>query len=108
MTEEQKFCGLLLKECIKLRDKRGKKLTLAYGLCGQLCHQSGGRLYLGRVMQLVRFFANQMGLEFLIWLPEVGKWTSTRRNLLLMMIDGLQNRKIRKKLVEELERLSTY
>lgn len=103
MTEEQKFCKLLLKECIILRDKKGKKLDDTDGICHQLYRQSEGTLYICYVTRSATFFANRIGIFYVDYLPYKGVWTPTRRKVLLAMIDGLQDRKVRKELIERLE-----
>ena len=103
---KRKILDEILKQANLLRDKKGKKLTLANGLCGQLYFQAGGldgpvpMLY---IISVVKFFIGREELPLGIFgfLPELGKWTPARKKLVEAMITGLEDPKVRRTMTVE-------
>ena len=102
MTDEE-FLDKLLKEAISLRDKRGKKLKLGSGICGQLVNQSDWEGYDGvDICRVVRFFAKRLNILYDMYLPNPRVWTPKRKKVLLSIIEGLQDVEIRQTAIEYL------
>jgi hypothetical protein len=101
-----KFLNKLLASAVALRDKRGNKLNPGSGLCTQLKFQARDVNWKEDMFcDAVQFFANRLGIVYMVWMDAPWKWSKKRKKVLLSMIEGLQDRKIRQLLVKHLKGL---